>query len=61
MRFRAVRMGHQDFGRTLAMLDRIERLGKRLHAPGIVDRIVRLRSELIDACAPRPSCMGGRP
>lgn len=55
VRVRALRMAYLDFERTMAMLDRLERLGQRLRSPVIVDVVVMVRERCIQACSPRRS------
>ncbi len=46
-----IAMAGQDEGRTRRLLDRVEALGHRLHASGLVEAIVIWRQELNEALA----------
>lgn len=46
VRVRALRMAYANFERTMAMLDRLECLGRRLQSPLIIDVVIMVRERV---------------
>lgn len=53
IRVHALTAAYRNFDRTLRLIDRLERLGRRLGSAVVVDLMIEIRGVIIDTCAPR--------